>query len=192
MTATFDDHDMCDDMDPELHLDFPVLPPQQSTHHGCSFPFVLQDFKHIIRQPALVALALGFHPVGAPDTSAFSSNCLVVWWRQWPSTRLDDPGPTDIPTQHSIQSIETLSCITPSHPYGCWPKKPKWMVSSRGKFGRLWNGNPSILKITFSLLAFITRLSAKMSLSAARSVLSYRDNTWKRRMHLARVIWGQF
>jgi hypothetical protein len=34
MTAAFDDHDMCDDMDPELHLDFPVLPPQQSAFDG--------------------------------------------------------------------------------------------------------------------------------------------------------------
>jgi hypothetical protein len=34
MTDTFDDHDMCDDMDIELHLDFPVLPPQQSTFDG--------------------------------------------------------------------------------------------------------------------------------------------------------------
>ena len=34
MTGTFDDHGMCDDMDTELHLDFPVLPPQQSTFDG--------------------------------------------------------------------------------------------------------------------------------------------------------------
>jgi hypothetical protein len=31
LTAVFDDHDMCDDPDSELHLDFPVLPPQQSS-----------------------------------------------------------------------------------------------------------------------------------------------------------------
>ena len=30
MTAVFDDHDISDDMDTGLQLDFPVLPPQQS------------------------------------------------------------------------------------------------------------------------------------------------------------------
>jgi hypothetical protein len=30
MTAVFDDHDTSDDMDTEIQLDFPVLPPQQS------------------------------------------------------------------------------------------------------------------------------------------------------------------
>ena len=47
-------------------------------HHGCSFPFVLQDFGHLVRPPALVALAFGFHPVGAPVTRAAYSNCLAV------------------------------------------------------------------------------------------------------------------
>ncbi len=30
----FDDHDTCDDLDTELHIDFPVLPPQQSAFDG--------------------------------------------------------------------------------------------------------------------------------------------------------------
>jgi hypothetical protein len=110
MTAAFDDNGTREDLDTELHLDFPVLPPQQSafdgpqgekkkghqcchpeigaagitagvhiaTHHGCSFPFVLQDLGHLVCPPALVALAFGFHPVGAPGTSAAYSNCLAV------------------------------------------------------------------------------------------------------------------
>jgi len=34
MTAAFDDHGTCDDLDTELHIDFPVLPPQQSAFDG--------------------------------------------------------------------------------------------------------------------------------------------------------------
>ena len=34
MTAAFDDNGTCDDLDTELHLDFPVLPPQQSAFDG--------------------------------------------------------------------------------------------------------------------------------------------------------------
>jgi hypothetical protein len=34
ITATFDDHGTGDDLDPELQLDFPVLPPQQSAFDG--------------------------------------------------------------------------------------------------------------------------------------------------------------
>jgi hypothetical protein len=52
-------------------------------------------------------------------------------------TLYQNQDPTGTPTQHPIRSIETLPCVTPSRPYGCWPKKPKWMVSSNGKFGKL-------------------------------------------------------
>jgi hypothetical protein len=45
-------------------------------HHG--FPFDLQDIEHIIRPPALVALTLGFHPVGEPGTRAASFKNLTV------------------------------------------------------------------------------------------------------------------
>jgi hypothetical protein len=34
VTAAFDDHGTCDDLDTELHIDFPVLPPQQSAFDG--------------------------------------------------------------------------------------------------------------------------------------------------------------
>ena len=34
MTVVFDDHDISDDMDTGLQLDFPVLPPQQSVFDG--------------------------------------------------------------------------------------------------------------------------------------------------------------
>jgi hypothetical protein len=34
LTTVFDDHGTCDDLDTELHLDFPVLPPQQSAFDG--------------------------------------------------------------------------------------------------------------------------------------------------------------
>jgi hypothetical protein len=56
-----------------LLLNSPLLQLVAHSQH-----FVLQDFEHIVHPPALVALALGFHPVGAPVTSAASSNCLAV------------------------------------------------------------------------------------------------------------------
>jgi hypothetical protein len=37
MTVVFNDHGMCDDMDTELHLDFPVLSYQQSTFEYMSY-----------------------------------------------------------------------------------------------------------------------------------------------------------
>jgi hypothetical protein len=87
MTAAFDDDGTCDDLDTEVHIDFPVLPPSEAgipagvhiaPHHGYSFSFVLQDFGHLVRPPALVALSFGFHPVGAPGPSTANSNCLAV------------------------------------------------------------------------------------------------------------------
>jgi hypothetical protein len=47
ITATFDDHGTCDDLDTELHLDFPVLPPQQSAFDG---PQNFQNMKEKIKQ----------------------------------------------------------------------------------------------------------------------------------------------
>ncbi len=47
MTATFDDHDTCDDLDTELHIDFPVLPPQQSAFDG---PQNFQNMKEKSKQ----------------------------------------------------------------------------------------------------------------------------------------------
>jgi hypothetical protein len=50
MTAVFDDHCTCDDLDTELHLDFPVLPPQQSTFDG---PQNFQNMKEKTNSPSM-------------------------------------------------------------------------------------------------------------------------------------------
>ena len=47
VTAAFDDHGTCDDLDTELHLDFPVLPPQQPAFDG---PQNFQNMKEKSKQ----------------------------------------------------------------------------------------------------------------------------------------------
>ena len=53
MTAVFDDHGTSDDMDTELHLDYPVLPPQQSLDDHNFVPLITVQHQILQRNKAI-------------------------------------------------------------------------------------------------------------------------------------------
>jgi hypothetical protein len=53
MTAVFDDHDTSDDMDTELHLDYPVLPPQQSLDDHNFVPLITVQHQILQRKKTI-------------------------------------------------------------------------------------------------------------------------------------------
>ncbi len=55
MTAVFDDHGTSDDMDTELHLDYPVLPPQQSLDDHDFVPLITVQHQNLQRNKAIYA-----------------------------------------------------------------------------------------------------------------------------------------
>jgi hypothetical protein len=156
MTAVFDDHDISDDMDTELQLDFPVLAPQQSVFDNLdNFQDSQEKMKKTIdaaieqlqKRAAQLTCTLPpttdvplrlscktlqsvlLAPVLPPPTALPSDD---------DNDALPESGPSWL-FQFNTQSESSRHChvITPSRPYDFWPKRLKWMGSSNAKFGRL-------------------------------------------------------
>jgi hypothetical protein len=56
MTAVFDDHGTSDDMDTELYLDYPVLPPQQSLDDHNFVPLITVQHQILQRNKGIYAV----------------------------------------------------------------------------------------------------------------------------------------
>jgi hypothetical protein len=181
MTTVFDDYFISDDMDTELQLDFPVLPPQQSVFDNLDN---FEDRKEKMKKTIDASIE---HPrKRAPQLA-----CTL-------------PPTTDVPfrlSSKTLQSVLLTPVVSPpialpsdddngplpeSGPHGYShstpdPKhrgvamrnapSPLWLLTEKTEMDGL------ILMITFPPLVFITRLSVKMApLSPARSDLSYKDS----------------
>ena len=173
MTAAFDDNGTCDDLDTELNLDFPFLPPQQSAFDGPpNFENIKEKRKKAIDaaiqqlQKQASQLECTLHPTtdvpfrlssktldtsyvhrhSSPSLLASIRSVLLAPVLPTPTTLPsdDDNGPlpesgphgysrsTPDPKHRVVAMRHALSPL--------WllaEKKPKWMVSSRGKCGKL-------------------------------------------------------
>jgi hypothetical protein len=134
MTVTLYDRGTCDNLDNELHLDFPVLPPQQSPFDG---PQNFQNMKEKIRLSCKTLDTSYVHRYSSPSLLASIRSVLLT-----PVL----PTPTDLPSDDDNGPLpesgpHDYSRSTPDPKYRgvamCHTLSPLWLLTEKAEMDDL-------------------------------------------------------